>query len=63
VEDTLFRVPRRYFEEESDVFYHLFQLPTAENVTPDGCSDEQPLRLDGITKEDFRQLLRVMFPT
>jgi hypothetical protein len=62
VEDTLFRVPRRYFEQESEVFHDMFRLPVAEDAIPDGCSDEQPLRLDGILKEDFRQLLRVMFP-
>jgi hypothetical protein len=62
VEDTLFRVPRCYFEQESEVFRDMFQLPVAKGTTPDGCSDEQPLRLDGIVKEDFRQLLRVTFP-
>lgn len=62
VENTLFRVPRYYFEQESDVFRDMFQFPVAEGAVPDGCSDEQPLRLDGIKKEDFRQLLRVMFP-
>jgi hypothetical protein len=62
VEDTLFRVPRSYLEEESEVFREMYQLPIAENTTPDGCSDEQPLRLDGVKKEDFRQLLRVLIP-
>jgi hypothetical protein len=62
VENTLFRVPRHHFEQESEVFRDMFQLPIAEDTTPDGCSDEQPLRLDGILKQDFRQLLRVMFP-
>ena len=62
VENTLFRVPRHRFEQESDVFRDMFQLPVAENTIPDGYSDEQPLRLDGVAKEDFRQLLRVMFP-
>jgi hypothetical protein len=61
VENTLFRVPRHHFEQESEVFRDMFQLPIAEDATPDGCSDEQPLRLDGILKQDFRQLLRVMF--
>jgi hypothetical protein len=62
VEDTLFRLPRRHFEEESEVFRDLFQLPVAENTSPDGHSDEQPLRLEGIKKGDFEQLLRVLFP-
>ena len=40
----------------------MFQLPVAEGVVPDGVGDEQPLFLDGVYREDFRQLLRVMFP-
>jgi hypothetical protein len=62
VEDTLFRVPRRYFEQESEIFRTMFQLPVAKGIAPDGSSNEQPLLLEGVNKEDFRQLLRVMFP-
>ena len=62
VEDTLFRVHRRYFEQESEVFRAMFQLPVGNGVVADGSSDEQPLRLEGVKKEDFRQLLRIMFP-
>ena len=62
VEDTLFRVPRRYFEQESEIFRTMFQLPVAEGIAPDGSSNERPLLLEGVNKEDFRQLLKVMFP-
>ena len=62
VEDMLFRVPRRYFEQESEIFRTMFQLPVANDTAPDGSSNEQPLLLEGVNKEDFRQLLRVMFP-
>ena len=62
VEDTLFRVPRRYFEQESEIFRTMFQLPVANDTAPDGSSNEKPLLLEGVNKEDFRQLLRVMFP-
>jgi len=43
----------------------MFQLPapTADGHALDGSSDDQPLRLDGIKKSDFLQLLRVMFPS
>ena len=62
VEGELFRVPRYYFEEASPVFRDMFQLPVAEGVVPDGVGDEQPLFLHGVDREDFQQLLRVMFP-
>jgi len=61
VEDSLFRVPRILFELNSEVFRDMFELPVPEGTTPDGSSDEQPLRFDGIEKKDFRQLLRVLF--
>jgi len=62
VERCLFKVPRAYFERDSEVFCALFQLPVAQNVPVEGSSDQQPLRLEGIKEDDFRQLLRVMYP-
>jgi len=62
VENRLFKAPRRYFEEDSEIFRTMFQLPIPENVVPDGSSKENPLRLVGIEKNDFQQLLRVMYP-
>jgi len=64
VENQLFKVPRRNFAIESEVFADMFQLPapTIDSRALDGSSDDQPLRLDGIKKSDFAQLLRVMFP-
>jgi len=64
VENQLFKVPRRNFAVESEVFADMFQLPapTMDGRALDGSSDDQPLRLDGIKKSDFVQLLRVMFP-
>jgi hypothetical protein len=63
VEDTLFKLPRYLFEESSDVFRDMFQLPAPEGIPPDGSSDEQPLVLEGIRKADFRLLLEALkFP-
>jgi hypothetical protein len=65
VENQLFKVPRRNFAIESEIFSDMFQLPAPTDGTsppPDGLSDDRPLRLDGIKKSDFIQLLRVMFP-
>jgi len=51
----LFKVPRRNFANESEVFSDMFRLPapTRDKHTLDGSSDEQPLRLEGIKKSDF----------
>lgn len=40
----------------------MFDLPVSESTTADGLTEEQPLRLDGIEKKDFRRLLEVMYP-
>ncbi|KDQ51208.1 hypothetical protein JAAARDRAFT_199247 [Jaapia argillacea MUCL 33604] len=61
VEDQLFKVPRLYFENHSDIFRDMFQLPT-QGADVDGSSDENPLRLEGIKKKDFVRLLRIMYP-
>jgi len=61
VEDRLFKVPRHPFEEGSEIFRHMF-LSVPGNATPDGSIKYKPLRLDGINKEEFKQLLRAMYP-
>ena len=63
VEDTLFRVPRHHFEQQSEVFSAMFQLPVASGTVADGSSEHQPLQLPGVTKADFEHLLRLMFPS
>ncbi|KAH8117123.1 hypothetical protein DFH11DRAFT_1473020, partial [Phellopilus nigrolimitatus] len=64
VEDCLFRVPRLAFEKESDVFKGMFLLPRGEiaDSEVDGSSEEKPLVLEGVKAEDFRCLMRVLFP-
>jgi len=61
VEDRLFKVPILNFIQESEVFAAMFQLPQNPNSIVEGETDEQPIRLDGIGKEDFKQLLRVIY--
>jgi len=63
VENRLFKVPARNFITESEVFETMFKLPQNPDVVADGLSNDQPLRLDGVKCEDFRQLLRVMYPS
>ncbi|KAL4257871.1 hypothetical protein AB1N83_011241 [Pleurotus pulmonarius] len=61
VGNELFNVPRHKFESESVIFRSMFDLPSG-NATPDGLSDEQPLRLDGIDGVDFCNLLKYLYP-
>jgi len=61
VEDTLFKVPRFPFER-SGIFATIFTLPSGENTIVEGCADEHPFKLDGISKIDFQTFLRVVCP-
>jgi hypothetical protein len=57
VEDTLFKVPKRYFKKDSGMFGNILDLPA------DGeSSDEEPIHLQGIGKAEFEKLLGVMYP-
>ncbi|KAH7890554.1 hypothetical protein F5I97DRAFT_1940329 [Phlebopus sp. FC_14] len=62
VEDCLFRVPRGPFETESTVFRDMFLLPTGDQDVLEGSSDANPIQLEGIKKDDFEQLLKVLYP-
>ncbi|KAI6110852.1 hypothetical protein EDD16DRAFT_1222875 [Pisolithus croceorrhizus] len=61
VEDCLFRVPREPFEKESAVFCDMFSLPQGDGNIVEGLSDEKPIRLLGVGKEEFEQLLKALF--
>ncbi|OSC96839.1 hypothetical protein PYCCODRAFT_1399737 [Trametes coccinea BRFM310] len=63
VEGVLFKVSRRPFEDESNAFGSTFKLP-AENgpLHAEGSSDAHPLPLLGVSAEEFRALLCVLFP-
>ncbi|KAG6328814.1 hypothetical protein ID866_10276 [Astraeus odoratus] len=39
----------------------MFSLPQGDQVTVEGLSDENPIRLDGVSKNDFEQLLKALF--
>ncbi|KAG5219781.1 atp-dependent helicase [Salix suchowensis] len=61
VGNELFNVPRHKFQSESVIFRSMFDLPTGDK-TPDGLTDEQPLRLDGIDRDEFSSLLEYLYP-
>ncbi|KAI0763125.1 hypothetical protein BD413DRAFT_643822 [Trametes elegans] len=60
VEDQLFKVPKRNFVDDSEVFRDMFSLPIW-GTTAEGQTDEEPLLLEGVEIDDFYVFLRVMF--
>ncbi|KAI6004922.1 hypothetical protein EDD15DRAFT_1025469 [Pisolithus albus] len=60
VEGSLFKVPREPFEKESEVFCGMFSLPQGSSGVVEGLSDENPIRIDGTSKDDFEQLLKAL---
>ncbi|KAF5379189.1 hypothetical protein D9615_006037 [Tricholomella constricta] len=61
VEDCLFKVPRNSFMQNSPIFRDMVSIPQGSISYVEGSSDSHPLKLD-VNKEDFRQLLKVLFP-
>ncbi|OAX41238.1 hypothetical protein K503DRAFT_712991 [Rhizopogon vinicolor AM-OR11-026] len=60
VEDCLFRVPYHALASQSDVFRDLALLPVAHKA--EGHSDTDPIVLEGIKREDFQSLMKVLYP-
>ncbi|KAI6137432.1 hypothetical protein EDD17DRAFT_1517365 [Pisolithus thermaeus] len=60
VEDSLFKGPREPFEKESEVFCDMLSLPQGSSVVAEGTSDENPIRIDRTSKDDFEQLLKAL---
>ncbi|KAI1787733.1 hypothetical protein LXA43DRAFT_1184327 [Ganoderma leucocontextum] len=62
VDDVLFKVPRRPFEYDSEAFSATFTLPPVNGAYGvEGSSDDNPIKLEGVTEDEFRPLLWVMF--
>jgi hypothetical protein len=40
----------------------MFAVPQAQNMSIEGGSDSNPLRLDGVAAKDFKALLGYLFP-
>jgi hypothetical protein len=62
VEDSLFRVPRHHFQDNSEVFKDMFSLPQGSQTTEEGNSDANPIKLEGISALEFASLLRALYP-
>ncbi|KAI0657073.1 hypothetical protein C8Q70DRAFT_289643 [Cubamyces menziesii] len=63
VEGVLFKVSRRPFEEDSEAFKSAFALPPLDSPEGiEGSCDANPIELGGVVADEFRSLLRVLFP-
>jgi hypothetical protein len=56
-------VPWPAINKDSEVFRDMRAIPSGPNTPKDGTNDNRPIRLDGIRKDDFRQLLRILYPS
>ncbi|KAJ7250470.1 hypothetical protein B0H12DRAFT_974819, partial [Mycena haematopus] len=62
IEGRIFKVPRYHFEHSSEIFAATFTLPVVDGADTEGGSDENPVILEGISKVDFKALLKVLYP-
>lgn len=49
------------FQQESVIFRDMFSMPQGGQSAVEGLSDDRPIRLDGVSKHDFEQLLKALF--
>jgi hypothetical protein len=62
VENTLFKVPRNGFKVPGTPFEAMFTLPQAETDNIEGSSLENPIHLPGVSVDNFRSFLRILYP-
>ncbi|KAJ3553446.1 hypothetical protein NM688_g3607 [Phlebia brevispora] len=62
VEQKLFKVLRRTFANDSEVFGGMFLVPQGPNGEIEGSTAERPILLEGVKVNDMVQLLRVLYP-
>ncbi|RDB27014.1 hypothetical protein Hypma_004967 [Hypsizygus marmoreus] len=62
VDDCLFKVPKFAFCESSTVFSDMLAVPQPSEGGQEGSSAKNPVKLHGVSKDDFRRLLEVMYP-
>ncbi|KAJ7133949.1 hypothetical protein C8R43DRAFT_1022665 [Mycena crocata] len=60
VEECLFKIPRYHFERSSEIFATMFSLPTS--AEGEVLTDQNPIKLEGISSVDFERLLEVLYP-
>jgi hypothetical protein len=64
VENVLFSVPRHHFADSEGIFGTLFTLPQEQNSSQkaEGTCAEHPIMLSQDKAEDFRALMKVLYP-
>jgi hypothetical protein len=60
VDNTLFRVPKHFFDIEGTRFPALFSDVSSRTLEGDY---QEPIVLDGVTKAQFKALLNVIYPS
>ncbi|KAL5485147.1 hypothetical protein ACEPAI_7789 [Sanghuangporus weigelae] len=64
VENCLFRVPRHELEQQSTIFRDMLGLPpVGGNENVEGESDDNPILLDSVSKDAFKLLLKLLYPS
>ncbi|KAF5341244.1 hypothetical protein D9611_006149 [Ephemerocybe angulata] len=65
VENSLFKVPRDQFIAQSEVFAGMFLVPrpVGDEQSAEGGSDSNPIVLEGYKADDFKALLKVLYPS
>jgi hypothetical protein len=51
-----------HFARDSEIFSDMLTLPQSVDNDREGSCDATPLVLNGVNKDDFKRLLRVMYP-
>lgn len=59
--NVLFKLPRQLLAG-SGVFADMLALPPGEGVREEGKDDEHPIKLPGVTAEEFRGFLKTIHP-
>jgi hypothetical protein len=57
VENNIFKVPKRYFENNSGIFRDILTRDVDKDF-----SDEKPICLNAIKQVDFERFLAVLYP-
>ncbi|KAI0318117.1 hypothetical protein OF83DRAFT_60228 [Amylostereum chailletii] len=61
VEGRLFKVHRHFLIENSTVFRDMFALPPSTSGVIEGDSDGHPIHLAGVTIDEFKSLMKVIY--
>ena len=56
VQNTIFKIHRHEFVDNSPIFRDMFAADITEGLVPD-----KPIQLEGVSANDFRQLMKVMY--